>query len=162
MFRMQPVGTAGGGWISGYERTPGSDQTYPKGTVVTWDTTSQELDEHAGGTTVIDIAGVSAEGVSAGVADNPSGKVNFIHAAHPQLFTAKLTNGSGTVQVPDEANIDVQYGILKNGTGLDAWWSVDESDTTNVVVQVVDIDTERNIVFFQFLDSAVQASGSFD
>jgi hypothetical protein len=161
MFRMQPVGAAVGGWVQGYERSPGSDQTYPKGTPVTWDTSSQELDEHAGTTTVTNIAGVSLEGVASGVADNPSGKVNFAHAAHPQLFMAKLTNGSGTVQTVDEANIDVLYGILKNGLGASQWWSVDEDDTTNVVVQVVDIDTERNVVIFMFIDSAVQVATAF-
>jgi hypothetical protein len=119
------------------------------------------LDEHAGATTVIDIAGISVEGVSAGAAQNPSGKVGFIHAAHPNIFVAKLTNGSGAVQVADQANVGVQYGILKNGTGLDQWWSIDEADVTNVVAEILDIDTERNVVFFMFLNSAVQGTGAF-
>jgi hypothetical protein len=38
---------------------------------------------------------------------------------------------------------------------------VDEDDTTNVVVQVVDIDTERNVVIFMFIDSAVQVATAF-
>lgn len=158
MFAMQPARfPAGSGFPDGDERTPGSDQTYPRGTPVTWDTGSQELDEHAGGATVTDIFGVSLEGVSGGDADNPSGKVNVARSSRQNVFVAKLTNGSGTVQTPDTANLNVQYGILKNDTGLDQWWSVDESDTSNVVVEVIGIDTERDLVFFKFIESAIQA-----
>lgn len=162
-FRMQPTRFPSGGWPESYARPPGSDQLYPKGTVVTWDAANGELDEHGGGTTVTNIAGVSLDGCSAtGVAADPSGDVSFTFAGSQQYFVAKLTNGSGTVQTADVNNIGVQYGILKNGSGLAAWWSVDEADTTNVVVEVVDIDTERNVVIFRFIDSAIQVSGSFD
>ena len=160
-FVMQPSKFPQGGWPVGTELPPGSDQTYPKGTVVTWDTGSQELDEHAGTTTVTGIRGVALDGCTAGEAANPSGNVN-IADAKDNVFVAKLTNGSGTVQTVDQANLNVQYGILKNGSGASAWWSVDEADTTNVVVEVVDIDTDRNVVFFVFLDSAIQTSGTFD
>lgn len=156
-FRMQPARFPLGGYPEGSERTPGSDQLYPPGTPVTFDTGSQELDEHAGGATVTDVLGVSFSGcASTGVADDPSGKVVYASAARGNIFVAKLTNGAGTVQTPDEANLDVSYGILKNGAGLDQWWSVDESDAVNVVVQVVGIDTERDLVFFKFIESAIQ------
>jgi len=160
-FAMQPAGRGGGGWPESYERAPGSDQTYPRGCPVAWDASSQELDIHAGGATVTNIAGVSLEGVVAGVADNPSGKVAFAHAAHPNLFVAKLSS-AGTIVAPDTANIGVQYGIIVVGSGSTQYWTVDEADTSNVVCEVVDIDTERNVVFFKFLDSAVQLSGSYD
>lgn len=156
MFRLQPAQFPHGGWPEGLERAPGSDQTYPQGTPVTWDEASQELDEHALGATVTNILGVSLEGVVAGDADNPSGNVSFVRANNSQVFVAKLTDGSGVVQVPDSANIGVQYGLLKNGSGSDAWFSVDEADTTNVVVEVVGIDTERDLVFFKFITSAIE------
>lgn len=155
-FRMQLARQAHGAWPEGDERTPGSDQTYPAGTPVTFATGSQELDEHPGGATVIDVLGVSLEGVNAGVADNPSGKVSFASANRENVFMAKLTNGAGVVQTADEANINVAYGILKNGTGLNQWWSVDESDVAAPVVEVEGIDTERNIVFFKWIESAIQ------
>lgn len=155
-FRMQPARAASGRWPEADERTPGSDQTYPAGVPVTFATASQELDEHAGGATVTDILGVSLEGVVAGVAKNPSRTVSVAFATRHNIFMAKLTDGAGAVQTADAANINVAYGILKNGTGLDQWWSVDEADTTNVVVEVIGIDTERNIVFFKFIESAIQ------
>lgn len=156
-FAMQPARfPAGSGFPSGDDRTPGSDQTYPRGTPVTWDTGSQELDEHAGGATVTDILGVSLEGVEAGEAFNPSGLVGVALASRQNVFVAKLTDGAGVVQTPAESDINVEYGILKNDSGLDAWWSVDQSDTTDVVVEVIGIDTERDLVFFKFIESAIQ------
>lgn len=155
-FAMQPAQFPQGGWPEGTERTPGSDQTYPRGTPVTWDESTQELDEHAGGATVTNILGISLEGVSAGVAQNPSGKVSFARATPNNIFVAKLINGSAVVQTVDAANIGVQYGILKVSTGLNQWWGVDESDTTDVVVEVTGIDEERNVVFFKFITSAVE------
>lgn len=154
-FHMQPAQFPNGGYVNGDDRTPGSDQTYPIGTPVTYDTASHEVDEHGGGSTVTNVLGVSLEGVVAGVADNPSGLVGFAYA-RGNRFMAKLTNGSGVIQTVDEGNINVRYGMLKNGTGSNQWWSVDEADTTDVVLEVTGIDTELNVVFFQFIDSAVQ------
>lgn len=155
-FPMQPAQFPHGGWVEGSARVPGSDQTYPKGTPVTWAAASQELDEHALGATVTNILGVSLDGCNGGEADDPSGKVSFAYASRSNVFIAKLTDGSGNVQTPDEANIGVSYGLLKNGSGADAWFSVNESDTTNVVVTVTGIDEEREIVYFKFLESAIQ------
>lgn len=155
-FAMQPARFPAGGWPEGDDRAPGSDQTYSRGTPVTWDTGSQELDEHGGGATVTNVLGVSLEGVTAGTAHNPSGKVGVALANRTNTFVAKLINGSGVVQTPDTANINVPYGMLKVDTGLDAWWGVDESDTSNVVLEVIAIDTERDVVFFKFIESAIQ------
>ena len=155
-FAMQPAQHLSGHFIEGTDRASGSDQTYPRGTVVTWDTGSQELDEHGGGSTVTDILGVTLEGTVSGTEDNPSGRVSLAYASRLNVFVAKLTNGSGVVQTPDTANINVAYGILRNGSGATQWWSVDESDTGDPVVEVIGIDTERDLVFFKFIESAIQ------
>jgi hypothetical protein len=137
------------------DRTPGADQTYPKGTVVTWDTSSQELDAKATDPTT-DILGVSQEGVVAGVAQNPSGKVSVALADRTNVFAAKLTNGSGVVATPDAANVNVVYALLKNGTGMTQWWSVNEADSSGGVAEVIGYDTERDIVFFKFTEASLQ------
>jgi hypothetical protein len=155
-FAMQPAQFPNGGWPEANERAPGSDQTYPRGTPVTWDTSSQELDVHALAATVTNILGVSNEGVTAGTADNPSGNVSFTYAARSNVFVAKLTNNSGVVATADTANINVEYGLVIVGSGATAWWAVDESDTTHKVVEVIGIDTDRNVVFFKFIESAIQ------
>lgn len=155
-FAMQPSQFPAGGWLEGDDRAPGSDQTYPRGTPVTWDTSSQELDEHGLSGTVTNILGVSVEGVVAGAADNPSGKVGVALASRDNVFVAKLVNSSGTVQTADTANINVEYGLLEIGSGSDSWFAVDEDDTSQVVIEVIGIDTERNVVFFKFIESAIQ------
>lgn len=159
-FRMQPSRLPHGGWPEGMERTPGSDQTYPAGCPVRM--VGLELDVHPGSTTVIDILGVSMEGVVSGTADNPNDKVSVAAAAHPNVFVAKLVNGSGVVQTADTANINVHYGMIVVSSGSTQWWGVDEDDTsTSPVLEVIDIDTDRNVVFFRFLNSAVQTTGAF-
>lgn len=155
-FAMQPAQFPAGGWPEGNERAPGSDQTYPRGTPVTWDTSSQELDEHALVAVVTNILGVSLEGVAAGVADNPSGNVSFVSANRTNTFVSKLVDSTGAVVTADTANINVQYGLLKVGSGSTAWFAVDEDDTTHVVVEVIGIDTDRNLVFWKFIESAIQ------
>lgn len=160
-FQMQPSRLPHGGWPEGMERTPGSDQTYPAGCPVTWTTGSQELDIHPGTSTVTNILGVTLEGVVSGDADNPNGKVSVVSAAHPNIFIAKLVNGSGTVQTAATSNIHVLYGMIVVGSGSTQWWGVDEDDTGDPVLEVIGIDTDRNVVIFRFLNTAVQTSGAF-
>ena len=155
-FQMQPAQHLSGNYIEGTDRASGSDQTYNRGTPVTWDTGSQELDEHGGGSTTTNILGVSLEGTTSGVETNPSGTVNLALASRLNVFVAKLTNNAGVVQTADTANINVEYGMVKTGSGLNATWSVDESDTTDKVLEVINIDTERNLVYFKFMEAAIQ------
>ena len=154
-FVMQPAQFPTGGYPSGTDRAPGSDQTYPRGTVVTWDTGSQELDGASTDPTT-NILGVSLEGVASGVADNPSETVNLALADRATIFVAKLTNASGVVQVPDTANINIVYALLKNGSGATQWWSVNEDDSSGGVAEVVQIDLERNLVYFKFTEASIQ------
>lgn len=155
-FRMQPAQFPHGGFPEGTERAPGSSQTYPVGTPVTWDTTSQELNEHPLGANVTNIVGVSLEAVVSGESTNPSGNVNFAKATRSNVFIAVVTNGSGEVQDVTPALVGNEYGLRKNGSGVSAWFSINSADTTNAVVQVTGIDTERNIAYFKFIESAIQ------
>ena len=155
-FQMQAAQFPHGGWPEATDRIPGAAANYPKGAPVTWNTGTGRLDEHALGATVTNIAGVSLEGVRTGDPDNPSGTVNFTKATRSNVYVASLVNGSGVVQIPDAANLNVNYGLLKVGSGQNAWWGVDESDTTDVVVEVIDLDLERDLVYFKFIESAIQ------
>lgn len=153
---MQPARFPAGGWLEGgREYTPGSDQTYPRGTIVTFDTSSQELDAKATDPTTA-ILGVSLEGVAAGTADNPSDKVNVGLASRINVFCAKLTSSAGAVVTAAEDNVGVTYALLKNGSGATQWWSVNEDDSSGGVAEVIDIDTERNLVFFKFTEASIQ------
>ena len=158
-FRIRVAQFPNGGFPENDARTPASDQTFPAGTPVTWDTAAQDLNEFAGGATVTNLLGFSYEGVESGVAENPSGKVNLALSSRSNIFMGKLVNGSGVVQTPDSANINVNYGILKVSTLMNQWWGVDEADTTDVVVEVIGIDTDiddTGVVFFKVIESAIQ------
>lgn len=157
-FHMQPAQAPYGGYFNGVDRIPATDQTFPIGTPVTWDTAAQDLNEHALVAVVTNILGVSLEGVVAGAANNPSGLVGLALAGRENVFMAKLTNGAGVVQTPDAANVNLTYGLLKNGAGSDAWFSVDEADTVNVVVEVIgySLEIDDGVVFFKFIESAIQ------
>ncbi len=164
-FKMQAARFPNGGYPEATAYSPSSDtaQTYPKGVPLTFDTGAQNgVEEHAGGATVTNILGISAGVVVAGVSNDPDEKVDVILAARSNTFVAKLINGSGTIMTPDDDNLLAQYGILKVGTGLDAWWGVDESDTTNVVVEItgydLNVDGPTGVVFFKFIESAIQVN----
>lgn len=164
-FKMQPAQYPSGGYPEGRNYSPSSDtaQTYPAGTPVTFDTGAQNgIEEHALGATVTNILGLTTEGVTAGVSSNPDTKVGVISANRSNIFMAKLINGSGVVQTPDDDNLLAQYGLLKVGSGADAWFGVDESDTTHVVIEVIGYDTEidgpTGVVYFKFIESAIQVN----
>jgi len=158
---MQPAKFPNGGWPEANAYTPATDQTFSRGTPVTWDASAQTLDEHAGSTTVTNILGIAMSGVTTTAVDDPSGKVDVAFALHPTIFMAKLVGSTGTIQTVATSNIGVLYGILKVSTLRNAWWGVDEDDTTNVVCEVIDIDVDRNLVYFRFIDSAVQTALAF-
>jgi hypothetical protein len=155
-FRMQPARFPNGGFPECDDRTPNATESWNVGTPVTWDTVNSDLDAHALGATVTNILGVSLEGTTAGAPDNPSGKVGVALAGRSNVFTAKLTNGTATPVTPAVSDIGDELGIQKNGTGRDAWYSVDRSLTVNTHVEVIGIDTERDVVFFKFKESAIQ------
>lgn len=134
-----------------------SNQLFPRGAVVTWNTSNQRLQEHALGTTVTNVLGVSMEGcVSTGVSSNPSGNIGVALASRNNTFVSRVVNNAGVIQQVSPALIGNAYGILKVGSGLDAFFAVNQQNTANTLVRVTGIDQDRNIVFFKFLESAIQ------
>lgn len=57
-------------------------------------------------------------------------------------------SAAGTV--PTKAHVDGQYGIAKDANGV---WGVDLTDTTNKVVEIVDIDIDRKLFFFKIMET---------
>ena len=76
-----------------------------------------------------------------------------------QIFEGQLSNGTSALVVPDAANVGEDYGVVRQSDGT---WTVDEADTTNVVVQILDFVTQgpecsdpNGKVFFRFLSSTL-------
>lgn len=115
-------------------------------------------------TLVVGVAGAAdASAYGYDMADQPStvtGRANTVpvHVANRNVvFMGQISNGTTALVVPDAANVDgVGYGIIRQTDGV---WTVDESDTTNKLVQVVDFDTSvggtNGIVYFKFFAAAV-------
>ena len=77
------------------------------------------------------------------------------------VFVGQLSNGTTSLVVPDAANVGEDYGLIRQSDGT---WTVDEADTTNVVVTVVKFETQGENcpdpfgrVYFKFLRSTLYA-----
>ena len=161
-FRMQPSkldGSAGLTPQSGPDLAVEAAELFPKGAVLTLNTTTTELEEHALGATVIDVHSVSLAGLeSAGLVDDPSGLMVYARANLQTEFVAKVDNaGSVVTDIAASAiEIGLEFGLIKVGAGLDAEWRVDELDTTDVLCVITKIDDDLDIVWFKFLSSTLQ------
>lgn len=115
-------------------------------------------------TLVVGVAGAANQaGYGYGMADQPSfvtGRADTIPvfiANRNTVFMGQLSNGTTSLVVPDAANVDgVGFGIIQQTDGT---WTVDEADTTNKLVQVVDFDLglggTYGVVFFKFFAAAL-------
>jgi hypothetical protein len=114
---------------------------------------SGEAEEHAGGTTVVGLYGFCTEDVEAGLSLGANtAQVNIAVADRSTIFMGQLISSS-TVVAPDIDNVDIKYGLVVEADE----WFVDEADTTNVMVQVVDfdLDIDDGVVFFRVLEAAL-------
>lgn len=156
-FAMQPARSPVGRWPEATDRPAADDETWPRGTPVTYTVAAEELAEVTGLSTGEDIVGVTLEGVTAPeVYDNPAGSVNFAKSTRVNTFVANAVNGSGVVQTVTEALIGTLRPLRKQGTGRDAWWGVNVATVDNPVAQIIGVDTDRNIVYFKFLEGVIQ------
>ena len=120
------------------------------------------LIEFTGGTTVIGIVGVSLSGVKTGLPDGKGGypfgtDIPYYVADDKTIFSALLSTGN-KVHPPEAANLGVSYGVIKAASAHAAptgTWMVDESETSSLIVTVVDYDIATNTVFFKFIESTL-------
>lgn len=119
-------------------------------------------------TLIVGVAGAadaSAYGYDMG--DSPTvvtGRANTVPvtvASRETVFVGQLSNGTSSLVVPDAANVGVAYGLIRQS---DSTWTVDEADTTNDVVTVIDFVTQGpecadafGLVYFKFLQSTLYA-----
>lgn len=139
-----------------------SEPAVVRGTVMTIN--AGEVDEFDTDDVTL-IVGVAAAGDQSaygyGIGDSPTtvtGRANTIPiwlAGTDVVFYGQLSNGTTALVAPDAANVGVSYGLIKQQDGR---VTVDEADTTNVVVRVIGFDTTQNSpgrVYFKFLSSTL-------
>lgn len=162
-FPIRPAYTDGVGTpvIRQYQRGSGTAWTVigaPVGIA------SGVIDEHAGVSTVTGILGfaMALPGTSPGYnaansnivlqVANSANWVPVAIATRSTVFLGTLTNGvTTTLSTPALANLRT-YGIVKQSAGD---WTVDSSDTTDVVVRVVAFDAANKLVWFKVIESAL-------
>ncbi len=133
------------------------------GSLLIWDTGTLDV----GGTnpTAATIAGVAAAAYESApgynFANEPASPIRtfaentipYYVADTTTLYCSHLVNNSDTYVAPVAANIGVAYGFRKLATGE---FAVDKNlTTTNARVTIRRIDTENNLVFWNFLASAI-------
>lgn len=131
--------------------------TFLKGAILKRDTVPQEIEEHAGGSSVTGIVGVALHGVTSGVPEAKGSygygtTCSFIIPNPDQEFVGQLVSAALPVLAPATTDIGVSYGVVK---GSDSVWYVDRADTSDVVVRVTKIDINTKLVWFKFLPAAV-------
>lgn len=131
---------------------------------------SQEVDEIDTNdvTLILGIAGAASESAfgygNADTVSHVTGRENTVPvflADRNQIFEGQLSNGTTSLVVPDNDNVGEDYGVVRQSDGT---WTVDEADTTNVVVQIIDFVTQGaecadpfGKVYFRFLASTLAA-----
>lgn len=140
-------------------------QTFLKGAVLIFGTAGNVgLVQEAGATPATGIVGIALESP----ASTPGHAVSFdatviartgvvdavsVAAANRlTIFTGRMVNGGTDPVTPAATDIGVKYGVIKDANGV---WAVDQSNTTQVPVIIVDIDIANNIVMFKFTEAAL-------
>jgi hypothetical protein len=165
---FRPAYIEGGGTVPIRHYVVKSSETFVAGAPLTINAGEVDEIDTDDVTLIVGVAGAAnatAFGYDAG--DSPTvitGRSDTVpvHVANRStVFQGQLSNGTFSLVVPDAANVGTAYGIIKQSDGT---WTVDEADTTNDVVTVIDFVTQGaecsdtyGLVFFKFLNSTLYA-----
>ena len=145
--RIQPSRFDHGGVPTVRGLVPTTGQSFYRGAPVT--VTSGEAVEHAGGATVTGLYGFAMQDVVSAVCDFGD-EVQIAVANDATTFVGQMIASAAVVTDLSSILVGAQYGLLEASNV----WYVDYDDTSTVVVEIVDVDDNRNLVFFKVLASA--------
>lgn len=77
--------------------------------------------------------------------------VSVAIANRETIFSGKMTN-AGNIVTPTQAMVGDSYGVV-NTAGI---WTVDQTETVNTRLTIVDVDIANTLVFFKFLNANLQ------
>jgi hypothetical protein len=154
-----PVGVGAPDVVSGFYTT---GQTFLKGAVLVPDAATGRVIE--GAADPASILGVALEnaGSKPGLSLNFDSlvvartgqvqEVSYARANRITQFSGRMVNGGTDPVTPVQSDINKKYGLLKTGAGE---WVVDQTETTNLSVIIVDADFDNKIVYFKFLEAVL-------
>lgn len=134
-------------------------QTFKKGAVLIFDGVTGRVIE--GGADPTPIVGVATEDAASkpgfGVSHDASvvartgtvEEVTVAKATRSTVFSGRMVNGATDPVTPVQADINKVFGLLKTGND----WVVDQAETVNTRVEVVDFDTDLKLVLFKFMEA---------
>lgn len=161
---FRPAYVEGGGTPVTRHYVNKTSETFYEGSIATINAGEVDVIDTNDVTLIVGVAGAASESAFGyDLADSPTvvtGRSNTIpvYVANTNtVFYGQLSNADTALVAPDAANVGEDYGILIQADGV---ITVDESDTTNVVVNVIKFDTSVDSpgrVYFKFLQSAIFA-----
>lgn len=137
-------------------------QTFLRGALVIMDSNGTLVECGANPAAVFGVAGADAfQGYGYAAANNPApitgqGEKNtgvpVIVADRKSIYSGRAINGATDPLTPTVAMRKVKYGVSKVGSD----WVINQADTTNLVVQIIDVDIPNKVFFFKVLESVLQ------
>lgn len=148
-----------------------SSEEFLKGAVLGSDADGEVI-ELSSGAGVVDVVGVALEAAGSKPGHNVANDNQVVFRTgvafsasivdlvknRNQIFSGRLTDASGDDVTPTQAHVLESRGLLRLASGE---WVVNDDDTTNDAVQIVDIVLNEgaaaagNYILFRFLDSVL-------
>ena len=95
---------------------------------------------------------MTLEGAAAGVTDGPGELLAIAKADRNTNFVSKCVITGAITSDLSTAVVGSQYGMIT----VDSQDYIDLDDTSDVIAQCVKIDDDLNVMWFTFLESAIQ------
>ncbi len=155
-FRAQPS-QVGAGVPEILDYVPEATAVFEKGALMALN--AGEAEEHAGGTTVTGVLGISLDGTTAaGVASSPSGESSVAIANRRTRFIFQAYDAGAPITDASAVAVNDIYGLIKHSDNV---WYVDLDDTTNDLVQVVKVilpngPNATDLLLVKFLESTLE------
>lgn len=153
MIPFQPGRFPTGEVHSGANLAAASGQTFRKGRVLT--RVGATVQAHPLGSTVTNVYGVALSPAENGRAIGPDPRVVVARADRATEFIGQAyrESTSSIVELDKATHLGNRYGVVV----VDGESYIDIEETTNVLVEIVDIKEELNIAVFKFLESTLQS-----
>jgi hypothetical protein len=119
-------------------------------------------DAEAAADPVTEIVGIAAQPASSGPGFETAGPTPLVVTGREYIvsvwmggngttFSSRAINGGTDPYTPSLANVGARYAFVKTGDD----WVVDIADTTNVAIEVIDVDVDLKLLFWRFLDTVL-------
>lgn len=154
-----PARTIGGEVPDTKRRVYKSGETWAIGALMVFDSNGELVECGADPAAVSGVAAQASDtGPGFAMADSPSVitgralETTIFEANRNTVFSGRGVNGGTDPVTPTQTMLDTKFGVVVDSNGI---WCVDISDTSNLVVEIVDIDPIEKIFFFKFLEAVL-------